>query len=62
MAKGVSLKKEDHENLEICVLYIEEKQHKVNNRHMLAERMAKRLEIVYSNTCGTFRMPSKAGA
>src|SRR5437588_3284307 len=29
---------------------------------MLAMRMAKRLQMVHSDTCGPFRMPSKAGA
>src|SRR5437588_3350914 len=29
---------------------------------MLAMRMAKRLEMVHLDTCGPFRMPSKAGA
>src|SRR5205085_11787596 len=62
MAKGVSLKREDHENLKVCVPCIEGKQHKVYNRHMPATRMAKRLKIVHSDTCGPFRMPSKAGA
>src|SRR5437588_4038272 len=62
MAKGVSLKREDHEDLKVCVPCIEGKQHKVYNRHMPVTRMAKRLEMVHSNTCGPFRTPSKARA
>ena len=62
MAKGVSLKKEDHKDLKVCVLYIEGKQHKVYNRYMPAMRMAKRLEMVQSTTSGPIRMPSKAEA
>src|SRR5437588_12334037 len=62
MAKGVSLKGEDHENLKVCIPCKEGKQHIVYNRHMLVTRMAKRLEMVHSDTCGPFRIPLKAGA
>ena len=62
MAKGVSLKRDDHEDPKVCVPCIEKKQHKVYNRHMPATRMAKRLEMVNSDTYGPFRIPSKAEA
>src|SRR5205085_9344212 len=46
MVKGVSLKREDHEDPKVCIPCIEGKQYKVYNRYILATRMAKRLEMV----------------
>ena len=60
MAKGIAIKEERKEKL--CEPCLEGKQHKVYNRHTPATRMTKRLELVHSDTCGPFRVASKAGA
>jgi len=61
MAVGYHIVKGPKET-KVCLPCLEGKQHKVYNRHEPSKRMAERLEMIHSDTCGPFRTPSKAGA
>lgn len=61
MAKGIAVLK-NKPGKPMCVPCIQGKQHKAYNRHEPAARMTRRLEMVHSDTCGPFRVASKAGA
>ena len=47
---------------ELCPPCMEEKQYRVYNRHELSQRVTRRLQPIYTDTCGPFKMQSKAGA
>ena len=63
IAKGIVVKEDGTDKADtICPLCIEGKQHKVFNWHEPSQIMTRRLEMIHSDTCGPFGMPSKAGA
>ena len=46
----------------LCPPCMEGKQHRVYNRPEPSQRVTRRLQLIHSDTCGPFKMQSKAGA
>ena len=61
MAEGLRFSK-DSATGELCPPCVEGRQHRVYNRHEPSQRVTRRLKLIHSDTCGSFKTQSKAGA